>query len=95
MPDALAQNERERLAETLPGWSLLAERDAIAREWRFADFNAAWGFLCRVALLAERQDHHREITNVYGRVRLVLTTHDVEGLSGRDLALARAIDALR
>ncbi len=92
MADPLPQPDRDRLAETHPGWSLTPGRDAIAREWRFADFGAAWAFLTRVALLAERRDHHPEISNTYNRVRLVLTTHDAGGLSTRDLDFARAID---
>ena len=90
----LTREEHDALAETLPRWHLLPDRDAIEQEWRFPGFGAAWGFLSRVALLAERHNHHPEITNVYGRVRLVLTTHDAGGLSERDVALARAIDAL-
>ena len=92
--ELLPPGERERLAETLPGWRLLADRDAIARDFKFKDFGAAWGFMARVALLAERHDHHPEWSNVYNRVSITLTTHDAGGLSERDLALARAIDAL-
>ena len=69
-------------------------RDAIRRGFRFRDFNEAWGFMARVALLAEAQDHHPEWSNAYNRVEVVLTTHDAGGLSERDLRLARAIDAL-
>lgn len=94
MPQRLPQSERDRLPALLPGWRVLPDRDAIARDWRFADFNAAWGFMSRVALLAERQDHHPEWSNTYGRVSIVLTTHDAGGLSARDVALAQAIDAL-
>ena len=90
----LTRAERDTLGETLPRWRPLPDRDAIAQDWRFPNFNAAWGFLSRVALLAERHDHHPEIANVYGRVSLVLTTHDAGGVSERDVALARAIDAL-
>ena len=94
MVQKLTRAERDALAETLPRWHPLPDRDAIGQDWRFPSFGAAWGFLSRVALLAERHGHHPEITNVYGRVRLVLTTHDAGGLSERDVALARAIDAL-
>lgn len=94
MPYRLTDAERERLPGLLPGWRVLQDRDALAREWRFADFSAAWGFLSRVALLAERQDHHPEWSNTYGRVSVVLTTHDAGGLSGRDVRLAQSIDAL-
>jgi len=69
-------------------------RDAIEREFRFPDFSAAWGFMSRVALLAEAQDHHPEWSNVYGRVSIVLTTHDAGGLSARDVRLAAAVDGL-
>ena len=92
--EPLPQGERDRLAKTLPGWRLLPDRDAIARDFRFKDFSAAWGFMARVALLAERHDHHPEWSNVYNRVSIILTTHDVGGLSGRDITLARAIDAV-
>ena len=69
-------------------------RDAIEREFRFKDFAQAWGFMSRVALLAEKQDHHPEWSNVYNKVSITLTTHDAGGLSDRDIKLARAIDAL-
>ena len=84
---------RAALAAELPGWSLAKGRDAIRREFRFRDFSEAWGFMARVALLAEAQDHHPEWSNVYNRVDILLTTHDAGGLSERDLRLARAIDA--
>jgi 4a-hydroxytetrahydrobiopterin dehydratase len=85
---------RAALATDLPGWAMLAGRDAIARSFRFADFNEAWGFMCRVALLAEQQDHHPEWSNVWNRVDITLSTHDAGGLSARDVALAKAIDRL-
>ena len=69
-------------------------RDAIERSFKFKDFGAAWGFMSRVALLAEKADHHPEWSNVYNRVTILLTTHDVAGLSARDVALAAAIDGL-
>ena len=76
----------------LARWQLHPERDAIVRSFRFADFNAAWGFMARVALLAESADHHPEWFNVYNRVDITLSTHDAGGLSQRDLDLAAAID---
>ena len=91
--EPLPPGERDRLSGILPGWRLLPDRDAIARDFKFKDFGAAWGFMARVALLAERHDHHPEWSNVYNRVSIVLTTHDAGGLSERDIALARAIDA--
>ena len=94
MVERLTETERAGLGDLLPGWRMVPDRDAIAREWRFPDFVEAWGFLSRVALLAQQADHHPEWTNSYGRVRIVLTTHDASGLSARDVTLARRIDAL-
>jgi len=70
------------------------ERDAVRRSFSFKDFVEAFGFMSKVALLAERADHHPEWTNVYNRVEILLTTHDAGGLSRRDIALAEAIDRL-
>jgi 4a-hydroxytetrahydrobiopterin dehydratase len=94
MVEKLDAAARAALPETLPGWSLAEDRDAIRRRFVFRDFSEAWGFMARVALLAETQDHHPEWSNVWNRVEIVLTTHDAGGLSERDVALARAIDAL-
>jgi 4a-hydroxytetrahydrobiopterin dehydratase len=94
MVDRLDDAARAGLAATLPLWALQGEKDAIGRGFKFADFSAAWGFMARVALLAEKQDHHPEWSNVYNRVEIVLTTHDAGGLSARDVTMARAIDAL-
>jgi 4a-hydroxytetrahydrobiopterin dehydratase len=85
------ERRREGLAE-LPGWQPVEGRDAIARTFRFADFNGAFGFMSRVALMAEKMDHHPEWFNVYNRVEVTLTSHDVDGLSERDLRLARFCD---
>ena len=87
----LTDAERAELLPGLAGWTLHPERDAILRTWMFADFVAAFAFMTRVALLAEKVDHHPEWSNVYGRVQILLTTHDAGGLSLRDVALARAI----
>jgi 4a-hydroxytetrahydrobiopterin dehydratase len=76
----------------LPGWSRVEGRSAIAKNYQFADFNAAWGFMSRVALLAERHDHHPEWFNVWNRVVITLSTHDAGGLSARDVKLAEAIE---
>lgn len=84
---------RAKLAE-LSAWQLVEGRDAIRRDFRFATFSEAWGFMSRVALLAEAQDHHPEWSNVYNRVEIVLTTHEAGGLSARDLRMATAIDWL-
>ncbi len=84
--------QREALAAARPHWAMVDGRDAIVRQIRFADFSAAWGFMCRVALIAERMDHHPEWANVYNRVTITLTTHDADGLSERDVRMAEAID---
>lgn len=75
----------------LPGWSRAGE--SIERDYKFADFIAAFAFMTRVALLAEKADHHPEWSNVWNKVHIRLTTHDAGGLTMRDVALATAIDA--
>lgn len=94
MVEPLDSAGREALGRELPAWELLADRDAIRRGFVFRDFTEAWGFIARVALLAERHDHHPEWSNTWNRVEIVLTTHDANGLSARDRTLAAAIDAL-
>ena len=90
----LTDSEREDLLRAHPDWSLAREGAAIERTFKFADFNEAFGFMTRVALLADKADHHPEWSNVYNRVAITLTTHDAGGLSARDVKMARAIDAL-
>lgn len=82
----------ERALQSLDGWSAAAGRDALAKTFRFKDFNQAFGFMTRVALVAERMDHHPEWSNVYSRVEVVLTTHDAGGVTELDLRLARFMD---
>ena len=94
MVDKLDEAGRAALARDLPGWTMVEGRDAIRRGFRFSDFSEAWGFMARVALLAEKHDHHPEWSNVWNRVEITLSTHDAGGLSARDVALAKAIDAL-
>jgi 4a-hydroxytetrahydrobiopterin dehydratase len=94
MATRLTDAERASLPQSLPGWSMVAERDAIERSFQFRDFSEAWGFMSRVALLAESQNHHPEWSNVWNRVRIELSTHDAGGLTGNDVKLARAINAL-
>ena len=76
----------------LDGWRAADNRDAIEKEFRFRDFNVAFGFMTRVALHAERHDHHPEWLNVYNRVDVTLTTHDAGGVSDMDVALAHFMD---
>lgn len=90
----LTRGERELALETLARWKWDAARDGITRNFRFADFNEAFAFMTRVALLAERADHHPEWWNVWNKVDIFLTTHDAGGLTQRDVDLANAIDAL-
>jgi 4a-hydroxytetrahydrobiopterin dehydratase len=92
MVEKLGETARATLATKLPDWQLAGEH--LKRSFRFKDFNEAWGFMSRVALLAEAQDHHPEWFNVYNKVDIALTTHDAGGLSARDVRLAKAIDAL-
>lgn len=94
MPTKLTQQQRASLPATLPGWGMADGRDAIKREFRFRDFSEAWGFMARVALLAEQHNHHPEWFNVWNTVRIELSTHDAGGLTEKDVALAGAIDAL-
>ncbi|MBO9519411.1 MAG: 4a-hydroxytetrahydrobiopterin dehydratase [Porphyrobacter sp.] len=90
----LTEAERGEALAALPEWTLRPDGLAIEREFKFRNFSEAWGFMARVALLAEKQDHHPEWSNVYNRVSITLTTHDAGGLSERDVKLARAIDKL-
>jgi 4a-hydroxytetrahydrobiopterin dehydratase len=90
----LPPEARAALRQDLPEWQMAEGRDALRRAFRFRDFSEAWGFMSRVALLAEKHDHHPEWSNVWNRVEVTLTTHDAGGLSERDVALARAIDRL-
>lgn len=94
MPTRLNDVECKMLAQTLPGWTFVNGRDAIERNLQFRDFSEAWGFMNRVALLAESQNHHPEWSNVWNRVQIVLSTHDAGGLTDNDVKLATAINAL-
>ncbi len=78
----------------LEGWSAVESRDAIQKTFVFKDFNEAFGFMSRVALQAEKMDHHPEWSNVYNRVSITLTTHDAHGITQRDVSLAVFIDQL-
>jgi 4a-hydroxytetrahydrobiopterin dehydratase len=89
---ALTSSEIEALAETLPSWALAEGK--LQRTFRFADFSEAFGFMVRVALAAETLGHHPEWSNVWNRVTIALTTHDLGGLSSLDVELARRIEAL-
>ncbi len=94
MIEQLDETARAEALDQLGDWDFDDARDAITRQFLFKDFSEAFGFMTRVALLAEMQDHHPEWSNVWNRVDILLTTHDAGGLSARDVKLARAIDAL-
>jgi len=77
----------------LTGWSAAEGRDAITKTFKFADFNAAFGWMTRIALAAEKLDHHPEWSNVYARVEVLLATHDADGVTELDVTLAKLMDA--
>jgi 4a-hydroxytetrahydrobiopterin dehydratase len=84
---------RAAALKDLPQWTDVAGRDAITRAFEFKDFNAAFAFMTRVALLAEKMDHHPEWFNVYNKVDVTLSTHDAGGVTEKDIAMARAMEA--
>jgi len=90
----LTDAERDAALAELPQWTLRGDGLAIQRQFQFKNFSEAWGFMNRVALIAEKHDHHPEWSNVYNRVAITLTTHDASGLSERDAKMALAIDKL-
>ncbi|MGE4337739.1 MAG: 4a-hydroxytetrahydrobiopterin dehydratase [Pigmentiphaga sp.] len=91
----LSDSQMAALAATLPHWSLTRERGGeLHREFVFHDFAQAFGFMSQVAVYAEGRNHHPEWFNVYNRVKVVLTTHDVDGLSGKDLDMATFMDRI-
>ena len=94
MVEQLSQAERADALDGLPDWDYDEARDAITRRFAFSDFSEAFAFMARVALIAEKADHHPEWSNVYNRVEILLTTHDAGGLSERDIEMAEAIDDL-
>ena len=93
MVEKLSASARAEALATLAGWTEVEGRDAIEKTFHFKTFNEAWGFMSRAALAAEKLDHHPEWFNVYNRVHVVLTTHDCDGLSERDVALAKRMEA--
>jgi 4a-hydroxytetrahydrobiopterin dehydratase len=93
MSQALSSAERATLLPSLPGWTTTAGRDALYKQFVFHDFNAAFAFMTRVALKAEKMDHHPEWFNVWNKVEITLSTHDADGLTAKDVELARFIEA--
>ncbi|GEC16854.1 4a-hydroxytetrahydrobiopterin dehydratase [Nitrobacter winogradskyi] len=94
MVERLSDEARSRALKELPGWSPVAGREAITRTFTFRDFNEAFGFMTRVALVAEKSDHHPEWRNVYRTVEVVLATHDAGGVTERDIRLAEAMNTI-
>ena len=89
---ALVGVERAKALHELNGWAEAKGRDAITKTFQFKSFSQAWGFMSRVALLAEKTDHHPEWANVYGRVEVTLSTHTAGGVTEKDVALAHKMD---
>lgn len=94
MVDKLTGAARTEALKSVPGWAEIAGRDAIKKNFQFRTFAEAWGFMSKVALAAEKMDHHPEWFNVYNKVEITLSTHDAGGLSKRDIDLAKIIDKL-
>jgi 4a-hydroxytetrahydrobiopterin dehydratase len=94
MAQKLDEAARKGLAARLPGWTVIAGRDAIQRTFKFKDFSQAFGFMTRAALVAEKMDHHPEWTNVWNRVEVTLSTHSAGGLTELDVKLAEAMDRI-
>lgn len=94
MIQPLGSEARANQLAQLDGWETVEGRDAIERKLSFADFNEAFGFMTRVAIKAQQMDHHPEWSNVYNKVEIVLSTHEANGLTERDIELARFIDSI-
>jgi 4a-hydroxytetrahydrobiopterin dehydratase len=94
MVEKLVGTVRHAALREIHGWVEVEDRDAIRKSYHFGNFSEAWGFMSRMALLAEKMDHHPELFNVYNRVEVILSTHEAGGLSERDIRLAHAIDEI-
>jgi 4a-hydroxytetrahydrobiopterin dehydratase len=94
MAERLSAEARKSALQELVGWSETPGREAIAKTFTFKNFNEAFGFMTRVALVAEKRDHHPEWKNVYKTVEVVLATHDAGGVTARDIELAKAMDTI-
>ena len=94
MAQRLSEEARKEALRGLPGWSEVEGRDAIGRTFTFKDFNEAFGFMSRVALIAEKNDHHPEWRNVYKTIEVVLATHDAGGVTALDIDLAKAMSRI-
>jgi 4a-hydroxytetrahydrobiopterin dehydratase len=94
MAERLSAEARKSALQGLPGWTETPGREAIVRNFTFKDFNEAFGFMCRAALVAEKNNHHPEWRNVYKTVEVVLATHDAGGVTALDIDLAKAMNTI-
>jgi 4a-hydroxytetrahydrobiopterin dehydratase len=94
MATKLTADQRATALAGLAGWASVKDRDAISKSFKFKDFNAAFGFMTRAALIAEQMNHHPEWFNVWNRVDVTLSTHDAGGLTDLDIRLAKSMDAI-
>ncbi len=92
MSELLSPEERQSALTALPGWAESKDRNAMEKTFTFADFNAAFAFMTRAAMMAEKMDHHPEWFNVYDRVEVTLATHSAGGVTEKDIALAEAME---
>ena len=91
---AVGASEREALLKKIPAWKYKTDQKAIEREFRFTSFGACFAFMTRVAFLAESMNHHPEFFQCYSRLKILLTTHDIDGISSLDLEMAQKIDKM-
>src|ERR1700710_944079 len=94
MAERLSAEKRKQALQDIPGWTEVTGREAIERTFVFKDFNEAFGFMTRAALVAEKRDHHPEWRNVYKTVEVVLATHDAGGVTALDIGLAKAMNGI-
>ncbi len=95
MPEKQNTNEINTQLSQTDGWTYNPDKDCLEKDFKFSDFSCAWGFMSRVALIAEKLNHHPEWSNVYNKVNIGLRTHDVDGVSYLDFKFAKSIDAMK
>jgi len=95
MIDRLSDPQIETALSDLNGWKRHSSKHAIIKSFKFKDFNQAWAFMSRIALTAEKMDHHPEWSNIYNRVEILLTTHDADGISEKDITMAKIIEGFQ
>ncbi len=92
MAEILSDSDIEKSLKTLTGWSYISGQNAIEKHFEFKDFNTAWGFMTRIAFLAEKMNHHPDWSNSYNKVHITLKSHDVSGITDRDIKMATQIN---